>query len=131
MSGADDTPAEQRIDRWLWCARFFKSRTLAQKLAQSGKLRLNRRIVDKASQAVRVGDVLTFPQARDIRIVRVEALAERRGPAPEARGLYEDLTPSRETVEAAPPAPRRERGAGRPTKRERRDTDRLRGGGDG
>lgn len=124
MSEAEGAAREQRIDRWLWCARFFKSRTLAQKLAQAGRVRINRRIVDKASTPIRVGDVLTFPQAREIRVVRIVALTSRRGPAPEARLLYEDLTPPREAAPAS--APSRERGAGRPTKRERRRTDRLR-----
>ncbi len=123
--------SEQRVDRWLWCARFFKSRTIAQKLAQTGRVRINRRVVDKASQPVRVGDVLTFPQARDIRVVRVLALAERRGPAPEGRLLYDDLTPPDEPAVKTPSAAERERGAGRPTKRERRLTDRLRSGEDG
>ncbi len=123
--------AEQRVDRWLWCARFFKSRTIAQKLALSGRVRINRKIVDKSSQPVRAGDVLTFPQARDIRVVRVLALAERRGPAPEARLLYEDLTPPEQPVAEKPSSAERDRGAGRPTKRERRLTDRLRSGEDG
>ena len=118
----------QRIDRWLWCARFFKSRTLAAKLCADGKVRLNRRIVGKPSLQVRVDDVLTFPQARTVRVVRIAALAHRRGPAEEARGLYEDLTPAATAPADAAPANTAARapGHGRPTKRERRAIDRLR-----
>ena len=83
--------AGQRLDRWLWCARFFKTRGLATKLCQAGRVRVNRRPVQKAHYMLRVGDVLTFPQAGNIRVVRVEALADRRGPAPEAARLYANL----------------------------------------
>ena len=117
-----------RLDKWLWYARFFKSRSLAARLAASGKIRRNRTSVHKAHQAVRPGDVLTFPQGSQIRVVKVLALGERRGPASEARLLYEDLMPAASVREqagrAAPPA-EREPGSGRPTKRERRAIDRL------
>lgn len=82
-----------RLDKWLVCARFFKSRSLASKLCAAGKVRVNRRRVAKAHVAVRRGDVLTFPQGRHIRVVRVLELPGRRGPAAEARSLYEDLAP--------------------------------------
>ena len=85
------TPAGQRLDQWLWRARFFKTRALAAKLCQAGRVRVNRRPVQKAHHILRVGDVLTFPQAGAIRVVQVEALAERRGPAPEAARLYANL----------------------------------------
>lgn len=117
----------QRIDRWLWCARFFKSRTLAAKVCNERRVRLNRRIVGKASVVLKPGDVLTFPQSRDIRVVKVLALALRRGPATEARTLYEDLaSPPSATPPDAASAPARPPGHGRPTKRERRAIDRLR-----
>ena len=115
----------QRIDRWLWCARFFKSRTIAARLCTDGRVRLNRRLVGKASVVVRVDDILTFQQARDIRVVRVVALAERRGPASEARLLYEDLVADTDGPTGDAPAASREVGSGRPTKRERRAVDRL------
>ena len=83
--------AGQRLDQWLWRARFFKTRGLATKLCQAGRVRVNRRPVQKAHHLLRVGDILTFPQAGSIRVVRVEALAERRGPAPEAARLYANL----------------------------------------
>lgn len=80
-----------RLDKWLWQARFFKSRTLASRLCAEGRVRIGGRVVDKAHHPVRVGDVLTFPQARTVRAVRVLALGTRRGPPAEARRLYDDL----------------------------------------
>jgi ribosome-associated heat shock protein Hsp15 len=80
-----------RLDKWLWYARFFKTRTLAGKVALSGRTRLNGARISKASQQVRAGDVLTFVQAKEVRVVRVLAIGERRGPASEAQALYEDV----------------------------------------
>jgi ribosome-associated heat shock protein Hsp15 len=80
-----------RLDKWLWQARFFKSRALAAELAEKRRVRINCELVTKAHHRVRPGDVLTFPQGARIRVVRVLALGERRGPASEAQGLYEDL----------------------------------------
>ncbi len=114
-----------RIDKWLWYARFFKSRSLAAKLCDGRRLRLNRRVIDKASRTLKVGDVLTFPLGSDIRVVRVQALGARRGPAAEAQGLYEDLAPPAKRPAPAPPAAGRARGAGRPTKADRRAIDAL------
>jgi len=118
----------RRLDKWLWYARFFKSRSLATKFCASGKLRLNEKVVRKAHYGLRVGDVLTFPKARHIRVVRVVGLGTRRGPAPEAQALYDDLDPPQLQKKAGPrpvkPA-KREPGAGRPTKRERRATDKF------
>jgi ribosome-associated heat shock protein Hsp15 len=113
-----------RIDKWLWYARFFKSRSLASQVCAAGKVRVNKIRVLKAHANVRIGDVLTFPQAKLIRVVKILALGHRRGPAPEARLLYEDLAP----VEAGPQAVHScSRGMGRPTKANRRALDRLRG----
>lgn len=86
-----DTPPTQRLDRWLWHARFFKTRTLATRVAAQGRVRVNGQRTAKAAATVRIGDVLTFPQARAVRVVRVLAFAERRGPAAEAQTLYADL----------------------------------------
>ena len=116
----------QRLDKWLWFARFFRSRTLASTLCESGRLRINKAIVRKAHQTVRAGDVLTFPQGAHIRVVAVKALAARRGPAGEAALLYDDLTPPRPRA-TAPPVAARDPGSGRPSKAERRAVDRLRG----
>ena len=128
----DEGGGAQRLDKWLWCARFFKSRSLANALLGAGRLRLSGTVVSKAHQKVRPGDVLTFPQGPHVRVIKVLALAVRRGPAPEAQALYEDLAPVPERrpeavdpgiFDSAPPA--RDRGAGRPTKRDRRAVDRL------
>ena len=125
-----------RIDKWLWYARFFKSRTLASRLVSEGHVRVNRERVTKSHGAIRPGDVLTFPQGREIRVVRVLDCGERRGPAPEAQALYEDLEPVGQIPSGhAAPAPavvaERERGAGRPTKAERRAIDQFRGQAEG
>jgi ribosome-associated heat shock protein Hsp15 len=123
---ADNGADALRIDKWLWHARFFKSRTAASKLCAGGRVRVNREVIGKAHHAVRAGDIITFPQGRTIRVVEVVALGERRGPATEAQTLYNDLTPPAPPRETAPRQARRERGAGRPTKAERRALDRLR-----
>lgn len=124
-----ETGARQRIDKWLFFARVVKSRSLAAKLAVGGKVRVNRDKIEQASHQVKIGDVLTITLERRIVIYKVLAGGDRRGPAPEAQLLYEDLTPKptqqSENIEAV--QPRRESGAGRPTKKERRETDRLRG----
>lgn len=119
-----------RLDKWLWYARFFKSRTLATRLCAAGRLRVNGAIVKKAHYVVKPGDVLTFPKGPHIRVIRVAALGMRRGPAPEAQTLYEDLEPPqvRETGDFVAPSKvaEREPGTGRPTKVQRRAIDKLR-----
>ena len=116
-----------RIDRWLWFARFFKSRSLAAKICAERRVRVNGTIVTKPNHRVRTGDVLTFPQGREIRVVRVTELGFRRGPAAEAKTLFEDLSgpPDPDQVDLA----RRDSGAGRPTKADRRDIMRFVGKG--
>ena len=118
MTGDD----RQRIDKWLWFARLAKTRTLAQKLAVSGRVRINRERNDSASQPVKIGDTLTIAFDAHVRVLRITAIGIRRGPSPEARGLYEDLSPP-----VAPAPEVRDRGAGRPTKRDRRALDAFRG----
>jgi len=81
----------QRLDKWLWFARFVKSRTLAAKLVEEGFVRVNGHRAETAAKAVAVGDVLTVALARTTAVMRVEALGARRGPAPEARRLYAEL----------------------------------------
>jgi ribosome-associated heat shock protein Hsp15 len=114
----------QRIDKFLWFARFFKSRTLAASVVTDGRVRVNGARCEKASTIVKAGDVLTFPAGPRVRVIKVLLGGERRGPASEAQTLYEDLTPPPEAraAEPAPPA-KRERGSGRPTKKERRAID--------
>lgn len=112
-----------RLDKWLWQARFLKSRSLAAKLCAGSRVRVNRRPATKPSAQVRTGDVLTFPLGNHIRVVRIVALGSRRGPAVEARALYEDMS---EPPPSPPPAAAlRDRGSGRPTKADRRAIDRL------
>lgn len=119
--------AQRRLDQWLWYARFFKSRSAATRFCSEGRLRVNTRIVAKAHHHVKEGDVLTFALGERVRVIRVVGLGIRRGPASEAQGLYEDLSPPAlpRPVAGSPSAPR-ERGSGRPTKAERRAIDRLR-----
>ena len=100
-------------------ARFFKTRSLSAKLVTGGGVRVNGARVTKSSTAVKVGDTLTFVQGRQVRVVQLKDVAKRRGPAPEAQALYEDLSPPPE----GPPPPRV---GARPTKKDRRILDGLR-----
>jgi ribosome-associated heat shock protein Hsp15 len=123
-------PARQRLDKWLFFSRVIKSRTLAQKLIESGAVRVNSERTLDSDHKVGAGDVLTMTVSRGLLVWRIVDAGTRRGPAPEAAMLYEDLSP--------PPLPRdsltpldgplaqRDPGAGRPTKKQRRDTDSLR-----
>jgi ribosome-associated heat shock protein Hsp15 len=129
----------QRIDKWLWFARLLKTRTLAAEFVVAGKVRLNKAKVEKASHVVRVGDVLTVTLNRRVRLFKVTGLGERRGPSAAARSLYEELTAPADTpkphAQSTLPIPspqhdatgqgQRAPGSGRPTKKERRDIDRL------
>jgi ribosome-associated heat shock protein Hsp15 len=83
-----------RLDKWLWHARFYKSRTLAAAACSSGRIRINGVPIAKSHRQLKTGDVLTFPHGSHIRIIRVLALGSRRGPASEARLLYQDLAPA-------------------------------------
>ena len=122
-----------RIDKWLWRARFFKSRAKAGKAVESGGMRVNAVRVGKAAAAVGPGDVLTLPVGSLVRVVRIESVGERRGPAKEARTLYTDLYPPpgglsvRKAGKPEPALRGRNPGTGRPTGRERRKIDALRG----
>jgi ribosome-associated heat shock protein Hsp15 len=116
-----------RLDRWLWAARFFKTRALAQQACAGGKVDVNGQAA-KPSRALRVGDRVELSQGEWRRAVVVRGLADRRGPAAEARGLYEDHSPPPPPRSLRPPPPTlRPPGLGRPTKRERRLQERLRG----
>lgn len=94
-----------RIDLWLWYARFYKTRSLAARAVKETRIRINRRVVTKTSQPVRVGDVLTFPKADEVQVIEVVRLGERRGPAPEARSLYRDLREAELTLASRPLSP--------------------------
>ncbi|SOB78906.1 ribosome-associated heat shock protein Hsp15 [Sphingomonas guangdongensis] len=83
--------AAMRIDKFLWYSRLAKTRSFAQEVAAARHLRIDGRVIEKASASVRVGDTLTFPLHGRVRVIRVLALPVRRGPAPEARSCYADL----------------------------------------
>ncbi len=123
MSGEADSI---RIDKWLWAARVFKTRSLAAAACAGGKVDVNEQGV-KPAKLVRPGDLLHVTVGVARRVLRIAALSDRRGPAPRARALYEDLTPPAPPRTRAMPVGLRAMGAGRPTKRERRAIDRLRG----
>ena len=126
-AGEPQPETSQRLDKWLWFARVAKSRTIAATAISAGKIKVNRVTVDKPSQTIKVGDVITSRMQKAVRVLRVAGLGARRGPAPEAQLLYQDLTP--------PPEPATEAisrswgtrlpGKGRPTKRDRRRIDDL------
>ncbi|MCO4317544.1 RNA-binding S4 domain-containing protein [Phyllobacterium sp. 21LDTY02-6] len=118
----------QRIDKWLFFARVVKSRSLAAKLVTGGGVRLNREKIDLPAQIVKPGDVLTITLDRRILVYEVVDGGTRRGPADEARTLYRDISPPalpRDAESALDTLPRRDPGSGRPTKKERREIDRL------
>ncbi len=118
----------QRLDKWLWFTRCAKTRTLAQKLVNGGHVRVNSERCINAAAKVKVGDVLTITLPRGIRILKILEPGEKRHSATLAALLYEDLSPPPIPKSNAPrPLPQavRDKGAGRPTKRERRETDQL------
>lgn len=128
MSKTVPEPEErQRLDQWLWFARIAKTRTLATRLVETGKVRVNRTKVSKASRTVRAGDVITLVIHEQVRVLKVVAFGARRGPAAEAVMLYEDLSPPpvprKKTARRPQPPAQREQGTGRPTKRDRRQMD--------
>ena len=122
-----------RLDKWLWYARFFKTRALASKAISNGRFRLDGDVMSKPHRQAKCGQVLTFSQGTRIRVVRIKALGSRRGPAPEAALLFDDLAPNEPAIESTsastmPAFEKRQAGDGRPTKRQRRKTDRLKAG---
>ncbi|TWF50159.1 RNA-binding S4 domain-containing protein [Neorhizobium alkalisoli] len=119
--------SRQRIDKWLFFARMAKSRSIAQALVNSNHVRVNGGLVSQASFQVKPGDRIELTLERRDLILVVKSGGARRGPFEEARLLYEDLTPPPEEWEKLSAFEQAQRmpGAGRPTKRERRQTDRL------
>lgn len=134
MAGTVEPARKERLDKFLFFARAIKSRTLAQKVIETGAIRVNSERTDRSDHKVGAGDVLTMQLHGRVLVWRIVDPGTRRGPASEAMTLYEDLSP--------PPLPKsdmsaferaigqRVPGSGRPTKKERRDTDRLRDGDD-
>ena len=115
-----------RVDRWLWAVRLFKTRSAARDACRGGHVRVNGARV-KPSATVAVGDTIKARVHDRERIVEVAQVIERRVGAAVAADCLVDRTPAPPPREVAPPAGTRERGAGRPTKRERRQLDRVRG----
>ena len=130
MAGPGDTLHKERLDRFLFFSRAVKSRTLAQKLIEAGAVRVNSERTDRTDHKVGAGDVLTMSLHGRILVWRILDAGTRRGPATEAQSLYEDISPpSLPRVERSPyeaVIAERPAGAGRPTKRERREADALR-----
>ena len=112
-----------RLDKWLWYARFFKTRSLAASVVGTGHVRINATPTSKRSVTITPGDVLTFPKDDHIRVIQVDALATRRGPAPEAKALYTDLSPPEPRSKNKQPVNPGFDGKGRPSKKDRRTFD--------
>ncbi len=117
---------EVRIDKWLWAARCFKTRSLASAACVAGHVKVDGTSV-KASKTVRAGNRVEVRTPGGLRILEIIALGDKRGPASVARTLYLDHTPAPPPREAKPEEGTRDRGAGRPSKRDLRDIRRLRG----
>ncbi|MCK5445848.1 MAG: RNA-binding S4 domain-containing protein [Rhodospirillaceae bacterium] len=128
----NEKPQTVRLDKWLWYARFFKSRTLAGKFCHGGGVRIDGELTAKSHVTVHPGNVLTFVKRGHVRIIHILKTGTRRGPAVEARALYEDLSPEMPTksgpAKDANTHAHREPGQGRPTKAERRAIDKLKPG---
>jgi ribosome-associated heat shock protein Hsp15 len=129
-------PAEDddrvRLDKWLWAARLYKTRSLAAQAVEAGHVRIEGQR-SKPARAVRVGDRLEITRGHERLELVIRALAKQRGPAPQAQSLYEESAASiarkmlaRSLREAA--GPEHAASSGRPTKRDRRRLDRWRGG---
>ena len=115
-----DSPRETiRLDKWLWHARFFKTRSLAAAVVKAGSVRVNANKIAKPAFHVGEGDGITFPQGEQTRVVIVNACGTRRGPAPEAQALYQDQTVfvEKQSRLITP------WGKGRPTKKDRRSLE--------
>lgn len=121
MSG--EAAEKLRLDKWLWYARFFKTRTLAASIVAGGHVRINGTPTSKRSVTISVGDVLTFPKDDHIRVIRIEGCGIRRGPALEAQALYTDMAPPERAPKDKTPHNPAFEGKGRPTKRDRRQLD--------
>ena len=123
-------PNKVRIDKWLWSIRLYKTRTVASDACRSGRVKINGKSV-KPSYLLEAGIIVTAKKREKLWVVKVLDLIEKRVGAPRALKCYEDLSPPVELRESPPsffykPSDTRKKGAGRPTKRERRDIDKFR-----
>lgn len=131
-STVNDTPGKVRLDKWLWAARFYKTRSLACEQIDKGRVRVNDQVA-KPSREVRAGDQIELRTGYDTRTVVVMALSSVRGPATVAATLYQETEASRLAREAAAeqrrlaPEPAAAIRQGRPSKKDRRDIDAARG----
>ncbi len=123
------TDSAQRIDKWLWFSRRFKTRTLAAKFVTSGRIRINNQRITKTSHLVQIGDTITYATPRKVTVLKVAAMGDKRGPAVDAVELYQDLSPPdlprNKDASITAQSGKREEGAGRPTKKQRREIDAL------
>lgn len=115
--------AKLRLDKWLWFARFFKTRSLAAVRVAAGDVRVDGERVTKRSTSIQAGNVLTFSIGTQVRVIQIDNIGIRRGPAPEAQALYTDISPALPKAENKPPINPSFEGKGRPTKRNRRKGD--------
>ena len=116
-----------RLDTWLWYARFYKSRSLSSKAILSGKLRINSNKITKPATKVKTNDVLTLNYVNEIRIIQIQSLGSRRGPASEAQSLYIDLTEDKigsSNVKSKIEKSKKDSNK-RPTKKDRRLLDKI------
>ena len=116
-----------RLDTWLWYARFYKSRSLSSKAILNGKLRINSNKITKPATKVKTNDVLTLNYVNEIRIIQIQSLSSRRGPASEAQSLYIDLTEDRigsSNVKSKIEKSKKDTNK-RPTKKDRRLLDKI------
>ncbi len=132
-AGKTPDSESQRIDKWLWQARFFKTRSIASKFVSDGHVRITRgentSRADKPSALIRPGETLVFTWNERLRVIRILSCADRRGPASEAQALYEDHSPpppKKSDIDKTPFS--REKGSGRPTKKDRRALSALKSG---
>ncbi|MGD1932941.1 MAG: RNA-binding S4 domain-containing protein [Candidatus Phaeomarinobacter sp.] len=121
----DPQDDRQRIDRWMWCARFFKTRSLAAKFVGTGKVRVNGTRVTKAAHQVKNGDVLTFPLGYRIRVVEIQAFVDRRGSATIAASLYDDQSPPTPPKKHSAAKPHNPKPDAAPASRARQELRRL------
>lgn len=123
MTDQNQSLISQRIDKWLWHARFFKTRSIAQKQVTTGKVRVDSEKISSPSRKVLPGNILTITMSRDIKIIEIVGIADKRGPYIQAQLLYNNLTPpkpEKSNVEQTMESMSRIESEGRPTKHQRK-----------
>lgn len=123
MTEETSSNLSQRIDKWLWHARLYKTRSIAQKQVATGKIRVDREKISSPSRKVTTGNVLTITRERDIKIIEIVGIADRRGPYSQAQLLYHDMSPpkpEKQKQEQTRESMSRIQSEGRPTKHQRK-----------